>query len=854
MISAFAVLRAAAAAVGIGLALAASAQSVFVNEIHYDNASTDTGERIEVAGPAGTDLTGWSLVLYNGNGGAPYATLALSGTIPDQQDGFGTRSFAAVGLQNGAPDGIALVDSGGAVVQFLSYEGGFTAVGGPANGLVSVDIGVAQSGSVAAGNSLRLTGSGRVYADFAWVGEATASFDAVNPGQTFTNPSIVAFGNCGDPATRIHIVQGGGAVSPLAGQVVVVEGVVVATHQGASGLGGFYLQEEDDQADADANTSEGIFVFDGSFGVSVSLGDVVRVRGTAVEFATGTASLTELTSVRNVAVCDAGRSVTPASVTLPVADRSDWERYEGMLVTIPQALVVTEVFTLGRFGEVSLAPMRLMQPTVTELPGAAALARQSLNDRSRILLDDANTLQNIEPVRYPAPGGLSAANTLRVGYLASNAPAGAAPSLTAVLDHRFDAYRLQPVAPSAIAFAPANPRPPAPAPVAGTLRVASFNLLNYFTTLDNAGPICGPAANQDCRGADSALEFSRQRAKILGAIRTLGPHVAGLIELENNAAASLQDLVDGLNALTAPGTYAFVSTGTIGADAIKLGFIYQPGVVTPVGSPAILDNTVDIRAISTLNRPALAQTFRHNASGESLTVVVNHFKSKGSACDVPANPGELVDPDALDGQGNCNLTRSSMANALKDWLAADPTRSGDPDFLIIGDLNAYAREDPIRALEAAGYTNLIRRDNGDGAYSYVFQGQSGYLDHALATASLRRQVTGVTEWHINADEPVVLDYNTEFKTPGQLSSFYSPEPYRSSDHDPLLIGLNLLCGDLNDDNRVDALDRALWRGALGTCSADARFNRRADLDESGCINYTDYALWYGCFQRASTPR
>jgi predicted extracellular nuclease len=195
-----------------------------------------------------------------------------------------------------------------------------------------------------------------------------------------------------------------------------------------------------------------------------------------------------------------------------------------------------------------------------------------------------------------------------------------------------------------------------------------------------------------------------------------------------------------------------------------------------------------------------------------------------------------------------------MANALKDWLAADPTRSGDPDFLIIGDLNAYTREDPIRALEAAGYTNLIRRDIGDGAYSYVFQGQSGYLDHALATASLRRQVTGVTEWHINADEPVVLDYNTEFKTPGQLSSFYSPEPYRSSDHDPLLIGLNLLCGDLNDDNRVDALDRAVWRGALGTCSADARFNRRADLDESGCINYTDYALWYGCFQRASTPR
>jgi hypothetical protein len=854
MISGFAALRAAAAALGMGLALTASAQSVFINEIHYDNASTDVNERIELAGPAGTDLTGWSLVLYNGNGGAPYATLPLSGTIPDQQDGFGTRSFAAVGLQNGAPDGIALVDASGAVKQFLSYEGAFTAVGGPANGLPSIDIGVGQSGSVPAGNSLRLIGTGTVYADFSWAGEAAASFDSVNPGQTFTEPNIVAFGGCGDPATRIHAVQGAGAAGPLAGQVVVVEGVVVATHQGASGLGGFYLQEEDDQADADPSTSEGLFVFDGSFGVSVAVGDVVRVRGTAVEFATGAASLTELTSARNVAVCDAGRSVTPALVTLPVADLADWERYEGMLVTIPQPLVVTEVFTLGRFGEVSLAPMRLMQPTLTELPGALALARQSLNDRSRILLEDASTQQNIEPVRYPQPGGLSASNTLRVGYVASNAPAGAAPSLTAVLDHRFDAYRLQPVVPGAIAFTPANPRPPAPAPVAGTLRVASFNVLNYFTTLDNAGPICGPAASQDCRGADSALEFSRQRAKILGAIATLNPHVAGLIELENNAAASLQDLVDGLNAATAPGTYAFVDTGTIGGDAIKVGFVYQPGVVTPVGTPAILDNAVDIRAISSLNRPALAQTFRHSASGEALTVVVNHFKSKGSACDAPVNPGELVDPDALDGQGNCNLTRTSMANALKDWLASDPTGSGAPDFLIIGDLNAYAREDPIRALEAAGYTNLIRRDLGEGAYSYVFQGQSGYLDHALATASLRRQVTGVTEWHINADEPVVLDYNVEFKTPGQVASFYSPEPYRSSDHDPLLIGLNLLCGDLNDDNRVDALDRALWRTALGACSTDARYNRRADLDESGCVNYTDYALWYGCFQRANAPR
>ncbi len=847
-------LRAIVAALGIGTALAGFAQGVFINEIHYDNTGADTGEAIEVAGPAGASLAGWTLVLYNGGGGAPYSTLALSGALPDQQGGYGTRSFPAAGLQNGSPDAIALVDNNGAAVQFLSYEGSFTAVGGPANGLTSTDIGVSQSGSGAVGNSLRLSGTGTAYADFTWVSEASSSFGATNPGQTFFNPDSVAFGNCADPATPIHAVQGSGEVGPRAGEVVVVEGVVVGAHQGSAGLGGFFLQEEDGQADGDPNTSEGIFVFDGTFGVSVAVGDVVRVRGTAVEFATGTASLTELTSVRNVRVCDAARSVTPAVVTLPVADLADWERYEGMLVTIPHSLVVTEVFNLGRFGELSLAAQRLPQPTVTQLPGGPALGQQSVNDRSRIILDDGNTQQSIDPVRYPQPGGLSAGNTLRVGYRASNAPAGEPAALTAVLDHRFDRYRLQPVASAAIVFTPANPRPSAPAPVGGTLRVASFNVLNYFTTLDAGAPVCGPAADQACRGAESAFEFTRQRDKILRAMRALDAAVIGLIELENNASASLQDLVDGLNALAAPGTYAFVATGTIGGDAIKVGFIYQPALVTPLGGPSILDSSVDSRAISTLNRPALAQTYRHNASGGALTVVVNHFKSKGSACDVPLGPGELVDPDALDGQGNCNLTRTSMAAALADWLATDPTGSNDPDFLIIGDLNAYAREDPIRVLESAGYADLIRRDLGTAAYSYVFDGQSGYLDHALATPSLRSQVTGLSEWHINADEPAALDYNTNFKTPGQVTAFYGPDPYRSSDHDPLLVGLNPLCGDLNDDNRVDALDRNLWRSSLGACSTDARYRPRADFDDSGCVNYSDYALWYACFQGANRPR
>jgi uncharacterized protein len=159
--------------------------AAFINEIHYDNTSADTGERIEIAGPGGLNLTGWSLVLYNGNGGASYATIPLGGAIPDQDDGYGTLSFNVTNIQNGAPDGVALVDNLGQVVQFLSYEGSFTATNGPASGMTSTDIGVAEEPVPGAGFSLQLVGSGASYQDFAWIDPADDSFGVVNQGQDF---------------------------------------------------------------------------------------------------------------------------------------------------------------------------------------------------------------------------------------------------------------------------------------------------------------------------------------------------------------------------------------------------------------------------------------------------------------------------------------------------------------------------------------------------------------------------------------------------------------------------------------------------------------------------------------------
>ncbi len=164
-----------------------SAQAVvFINELHYDNASTDQNEAVEVAGPANTDLTGWSLVLYNGNGGASYTTLPLPNTIPDLCGGFGTVNVPAPGLQNGSPDGVALVNGIGTVVQFLSYEGVFAATNGPASGMTSIDIGVSEDGTGPVTSSLALIGTGSTYQDFTWGTATAASFGACNTGQTFT--------------------------------------------------------------------------------------------------------------------------------------------------------------------------------------------------------------------------------------------------------------------------------------------------------------------------------------------------------------------------------------------------------------------------------------------------------------------------------------------------------------------------------------------------------------------------------------------------------------------------------------------------------------------------------------------
>jgi hypothetical protein len=577
----------------------------------------------------------------------------------------------------------------------------------------------------------------------------------------------------GDDAGRRAIaeVQGAGDVSPLVNQTVTVEGIVVADFQAEGELGGFFIQAPDTETDDDPRTSEGLYVFGSGNGVDVQVGDRVQVRGLVAEYN----GLTELTTPQISVLAKAQPLPAVTQISLPLAAADALERYEGMQVRFAQTLTVSEVYDLGRYGEVVLSSGgRLWIPTNKVAPGEPAQRLQAQNDLNRIVLDDGRSGQNPDPIRYPAPE-LDAYRTLRVGYEVTD--------VQGVLHYLAGSYRIQPT--QAPKFVAANPRPASPQAVDGRLRVASFNVLNYFNG-DGRG-----AGFPTSRGADTREEFQRQRDKIIAAILGADAHIIGLMEIENDGYgehSAIADLVAGLNAASRSGDrYAFIDPkqSRLGTDAIAVGLIYRQDIVSPHKDAAVLDGSVDPRFNDTRNRPVLAQTFRERRSGERLTVAVNHLKSKGSSCD------DIGDKDIGDGQGNCNLTRVRASQALVDWLGRDPTRSYDPDRLIIGDLNAYAKEDPINVIRAAGYTDLLASFGGGNAYSYVFSGQSGYLDHGLASASLAPQVRGATEWHINADEPRVLDYNLEFKTLRQQSMLYSAEPYRASDHDPLVIGIDL---------------------------------------------------------------
>ncbi|WP_432573074.1 ExeM/NucH family extracellular endonuclease [Kineococcus sp. SYSU DK005] len=737
---------AGAALTALGLPAAAAPTAPFISEIHYDNAGADTGEFVEVQVPAGTSTSGLSVIAYNGNGGASYGTRALpAATAPADAPAVAVVDFP--GLQNGGPepDGLALV-RGTEVLEFLSYEGTFTATNGPAMGRTSTDIGVSEPESTPVGQSLSRT----VAADgtLTWSGPAAATTGAVNaPTATPAPPAPPAPGK----VVEIGAVQGTGATTPLAGQQVTVTGVVVGD---TPGLSGFYLQDRD--GDGDPATSDGVFVFSTA---AVDLGDTVTVTGQAQEF--GGQTQVRAAGVTVVAEGSAANLPAPTALDLPLAP-VDRERYEGMRVAPTDRLTVSEVFDLTSFGELTLSEGGLLvQPTELARPGAGAQAIAAENDRRSILLDDAVSAR----VSVTTRPYLSPTTPVRVGdELTFTEPL--------VLGYGFDAWRLQPADGTADGvFAPQNTRPAAPETVGGDVQVGAFNVLNYFLTIGGVG-----------RGATSQAELEQQAGKIVPAIGALGADVVTLMEIEDsdstgltpgNADTALADLVQRLNRAAGSEVWAYVPMPqelyAVDRDVIRNAIIYKKDVVQPVGAPVgLVDETVWSNA-----REPIAQTFVKD--GDTFTVVANHFKSKG---------GTGTGDNADTGQGSFNGDRVRQAQSLARFLGELRTSTGDADVVALGDFNAYTQEDPIEVLRTtAGLTDLGARFD-EGRYSYVFDALSGSLDHALASAELTAKVTDATHWNINSVESSVYQYTGD-------EALYAPNPYRSSDHDPVVFGLDL---------------------------------------------------------------
>jgi len=619
----------------------------------------------------------------------------------------------------------------------------------------------------------------------------------------------------------IHDLQGNGAATPIPPATLVqVEGVVTADFQATTQLSGFFLQEEDADADADPATSEGIFVFCNLCPTAVAEGQRVQVTGTVGEFF-GNTEMTA-TTAGAVVITNAGNNlaqVTPSPIDLPVVGvvADFYEAREGMKVTFVDSLSVAEYFELARYGQIELfeggRPRQFTEMFPPSVPGYTA--HLEALDRRRVILDDDDNSQNVSLLDangfqfvYPpvANGGFSV-GTQGVDYFRGGDLVN---GLTGVLDWSFagatgtDAWRIRPTAANPAAFTVANPRPATPPAVGGAIRAVGMNLLNYFTTIDttastSSGP-CGPSGTLDCRGADSVAELNRQRERASIVICDLDADVYGFGELENdNASAAITDLVGAVNTRCGGAQpYAFVSTvGALGTDAIRVALIYRTGVLAPVGGPLS-----DLDAIH--DRPPTAQTFdvvdaANPAFGERFTVIANHLKSKGSSAGLPG------DADAGDGAGFSNATRTLQASRLLTWISSTVLpAAGDPDILLLGDFNSYAQETPITTLTGAGYTDLETALLGPAAYSYLFDGQLGHLDYAFSSASLTPQVTGVGAWHINADEASLLDYNDEIKDVGESTFEEKPDgsalvpprvlfqpasPYRASDHDPVLVGL-----------------------------------------------------------------
>lgn len=634
--------------------------------------------------------------------------------------------------------------------------------------------------------------------------------------------------------TPIAEVQGTSGSSPLQGLTVTTRGVVTAAYP-SGGFFGFYIQTPGTgAANIDLSThtaSDGVFVRQTSGSVTTTPGSYVEVTGSVAEFAGSTQVVVVPADIEVL-------SETPAPVVTTTT--TSWPRsaaakesLEGMRYRPTGDFTVSNTFSTNSFGEVGLAAgsQPLIQRTEVELPGPAASSPTEADNLARaVVLDDgASTnflLTGNSSQCSPRPSGCLLNGDLTPPYISTTKPVIVGARTTFIDDVIFaeggspDAptYRFQPLA---TVVGPTNTGSPATfentrtaAPDeallneggAADLKVASFNVLNYFTTLgdandDNIGDGgCNPFRDRDgdgnsvsggCdqRGAWDPQDFERQQSKIVSAINALDADVIGLMEIENSLTLgetpdeATNSLVGALNAKAGAGTWAANPSSTElpadGMDVITNAIIYKPSSVDRVGQSRALGTVSDSGEAFDNAREPLGQVFTPDGGGDPFLFVVNHFKSKGSA---GPNAG---DADSGDGQGSSNGSRKLQAVALRDWVASVQAETKVDSVVLAGDFNSYTMEDPLRILYDSGYAD-VEQHFANGEYSYSFSGLSGSLDHILVNAAALERSTGTDIWNINGGESLALEYS-RFNYHG--TDFHAAGPYRSSDHDPVLLGL-----------------------------------------------------------------
>lgn len=564
-------------------------------------------------------------------------------------------------------------------------------------------------------------------------------------------PAVAAV--CGAPATAIHQLQGSGLSSPLTGQKVTVEGILTQDSRRPGGFGGFYLQQADAETDQNPATSEALFIYT-RLGKGTP-GQRLRLTGTVKEYH----GLTELVDIRTLTVCRDAALPRPIEISLPWPQPP--ESLENMRVRFTDPLTVIDHYNLAAFGELILAANDQVIATEYLAPGPKARRQSQRNDQHRVLLDDGKSIRNPEPGPWPA-SGLDHPHTVRAG--------DAITGIEGVLDYRFGQWRIQPDRQPR--FKRLNARSEAPArPPGDSHRLMTLNLENYFNGDGQGGGF--PTA----RGARNQSAFQQQSQRLVAAILQSDPDILAVTEMENDGYGPDSALAQLARQLGA--AWTFVATpGQDGSDAIRTALLYRSDRVTPIDEA----NRPDPGRFSALDRPPVAQMFRFPGSAQTVRVVVPHLKSKS------CRNARSVNSDQQDGQGCFNHRRSQAANALLDWLTTLPQPDTLAGTLIAGDLNSYAREDPMQRFYNGGYTSLVHHFHPCDAnrcehHSYRYQGEKGSLDYVLASDALLPYVVNAQSWNINADEPRALG-------DGQSTGRRAVSgPWRSSDHNPVIMDL-----------------------------------------------------------------